>query len=378
MRNNTAAHLSAPPNLYDRRAERAYAAGLAAQQQAQADAIRAEAAIRQRRAEREEQRQDAAERERLRLMRANQRKARRAAFRTTVRGSAVRFAPLLAGGIAMGAPILLAWSGQLAFGVEVMQLGALAVMVPISLEGAVWYVAYLVHRAAQAGLPTGVYRSWAWALALVAAGMNFWHGATSSGGAQRGAVLALASLLGVGLWELTVRLRERRQRGRTVAQARTAMARRIRYPRISWTAWSIRTALGPDCSPEEAWEAAWKRWHPGGDVRTVRIARTYTFRKAAGVPVRVVRRVFTYRPGKTRTEPVRPPAPDGPPPADKETFVQEITAEILAAAGRGDRWGPDYEALQARTGRSRSWLEKRVREARTVLIRTDARTEVAA
>ncbi|MGW6498531.1 DUF2637 domain-containing protein [Nonomuraea angiospora] len=419
MQHDMAAHHSAPaPNLYDRRAERTYAAGLAAQQRAAAEAIRADAAIRLRRAEREEQRQDAFERERARLISSNRWKTRRANARAAVRDSAVRFAPLAAGGAAMGAPILLAWSGQLAFGVEVMQLGPLAAMVPIALEGAVWYVAYLVHRASQLGLPTGVYRAWAWILAGVAAGMNFWHGASSAGGVQRGAVLALASLLGVGLWELTVRLRERRQRGRTVAEARTAMARRIRYPRISWTAWSIRTALGPGCSAEEAWTMAWERWNPApadadsGEVRTVRrayvfhrgaprtapvrralvfrtaprteapptvrLARTFAFRKmAAATPVRIVRRAFTFQPS-ARTEPVQPPVEVGPQPADKDTFAAELRGEILAAAARNEKWGPDYDALMARARRSRSWVEKRVREARTALIRTDARTGVAA
>lgn len=397
MQHDMAPPSSAPLNLYDRRAERTYAAGIADQQRAQAEAIRADAAIRLRRAEKEEQRQDAVERQQLRTVRANRRKNRRAAARTAVRQSAVRFAPIAAGGAAMGAPIMLAWSGQLAFGAEVMLLGPLAVVVPIALEGAVWYVAYLVHRAAQLSLPTGIYRTWAWILAATAAAMNFWHGATSAGGAQRGAILALASLLGVGLWELTVRLRERRQRGRTVAEARTAMARRIRYPRISWTAWSIRTALGSGCSAEEAWTAAWQRWHaprqPVREARTVRrsfvfhrgaprtepvrIARTFAFRRAADVaPVRIIRRAFTFR-TEPCTEPVLSPVELPETPADKDVFVREITGEILAAAERGDRWGPDYDALIARARRSRSWVEKRVREARTALIRTDSRTEKA-
>ncbi|MFI6534212.1 hypothetical protein ACIBHY_17255 [Nonomuraea sp. NPDC050547] len=352
------------PSLYDKRAERTYAAGLAAQQQAAAEAVRADAAIRLRRAERQQMHEDAVERERIRLARAQRWRARRRAAAQTVRGSAVRFAPAFAGGIAMGAPILLAWSGQLAFGAEVMLLGPLAIMVPIALEGAVWYVALLEHRAGRAGLPTGIYRAWAWILAAVAASMNFWHGATSAGGAQRGAVLALASLLGVGLWQLTICLRAGRQRRRTLAQARTSWARRIRYPRISWTAWSIRTALGPDCTPEAAWAAAWERWHPAA--------------VAPERPVTVVRRAWTYTAGADRTEPaVAPvrrayvfrtvPVPAGQGPAEREPFVRTLTDEILAAADRGEKWGPDYDALIARARRSKSWVEKRVREARTAV-----------
>ncbi|WP_345095624.1 DUF2637 domain-containing protein [Planomonospora venezuelensis] len=239
------------PTLYDRRAERLIAAGIAAQQEAAAAAVRAETELRLRQAARDDARQEAAERDRARRDRAYRWKTRRA----ELAASAVRSGPLLAGGIAMGAPIILAWSGQLAFGRDIMLLGPLAPAVPVALEGAVWYVAYLIHRASEAGLPTGVYRAWAWILAGVAAGMNYWHGATSAGGAQRGAVLALASLLGVGLWELTVRLRERRQRGRTVTEARTAAWRRLRYPILSWNAGSIRSARG--CTIGDAWTAAW-------------------------------------------------------------------------------------------------------------------------
>ncbi|MGA5764459.1 hypothetical protein [Nonomuraea bangladeshensis] len=109
-------------------------------------------------------------------------------------------------------------------------------------------------------------------------------------------------------------------------------------------------------------------------VRTVRHVRAFTFARAADAPaqaVRTIRRMFTYQPGRARTEPV-------PAPAERETFVAELREEILAAAERGETWGPDYEALMARSGRSRSWTEKRVREARTALFRTDSRTEAAA
>lgn len=409
-----------PVNLYDRRAERAYAAGIAEQQRANAEALRADTALRLRQAERAEAREDAAERDRIRRTRSYQWKTWRSAKAATIRRSAVRFAPILAGGVAMGAPIVLAWSGQLAFGSEVMLLGQLAFVVPVALEGAVWYVAYLVHRAAELGLPTGVYRAWAWALAAIAAAMNFWHGATQAGGAQRGAVLALASLLGVGLWELTVRLRERKQRGRSAADLRTAMARRLRYPVLTFAAWSIRIARGPACTVEEAWTAAWERRYgvaPGEDrtvrtepdpvrrayvfrtvrtdkprtvrrtftfrpgarteePRTVRLARTFAFRTGPAVePVRTIRRAFTFQAGAPRTEPepVREPARTEPDPvlADKDTFVRTITGEILAAADRGDEWGPDYAELMARTGRSKSWCEKAVRTARTGLFRTE-------
>ncbi|MFD1940575.1 hypothetical protein ACFSKW_54890 [Nonomuraea mangrovi] len=119
--------------------------------------------------------------------------------------------------------------------------------------------------------------------------------------------------------------------------------------------------------------------------RTVRLARTFAFVKGmTAEPARTIRRAFTFQPG-ARTAPVRrayvfrtPSVPAGQQPVDRDAFVREVTDEILAAAERGDRWGPDYAELTARARRSRSWVEKRVREARTAVFRTDRRTEVAA
>ena len=108
-------------------------------------------------------------------------------------------------------------------------------------------------------------------------------------------------------------------------------------------------------------------------VRVVRHLRTFAFTKTVAAPVRVIRRAFTFQP-EARTAPVQPPEQ----PVDREAFVRDLTAEILAAAGRGDRWGPDYDALMARTGRRRSWCEKAVRDARKAVFGTGTRTEVAA
>lgn len=97
-------------------------------------------------------------------------------------------------------------------------------------------------------------------------------------------------------------------------------------------------------------------------VRDVRHRRVFTFARAASARE------------QARTKPVRQPVRQ---PAEREAFVAELREEILAAAERGDTWGPNYEDLMARSGRSRSWTEKRVREARASLFRTDARTGVS-
>lgn len=118
----------------------------------------------------------------------------------------------------------------------------------------------------------------------------------------------------------------------------------------------------------------------------VRLSRRFEFvQQPAEPPMIVHRRVFAFQPGAARTAPVRrlivvrtrsvSPAQE---PVERDVFVREVTAEILAAADRGDRWGPDYDRLMERSRRSRSWCEKVVSDARKAVFRTERRTEGAA
>jgi hypothetical protein len=48
----------------------------------------------------------------------------------------------------------------------------------------------------------------------------------------------------------------------------------------------------------------------------------------------------------------------------KNELTADLVAQILTAAEADHTWRPNYEDLRRRTGLSRSWCEKRVREAR--------------
>ncbi|GII91155.1 hypothetical protein [Sinosporangium siamense] len=83
----------------------------------------------------------------------------------------------------------------------------------------------------------------------------------------------------------------------------------------------------------------------------------------------------TEETAEARTGIAAAPAVDAAPPAvSREQIVAELRTEILRAADRGERWAPNYTALEARTGRRRSWCEKAVRDARTALIHTEDNT----
>lgn len=241
----------------DRRATRILAT-------AEADRIRAHT---------EQVRTDTAERWRhqhaeAREQRASARRAARA--RTWTRrwsgvraaaGVVVRSAPALAGVAACVAPTAIATRGQYEFGVEVMRLGAMAVLVPVMLEGAAWMLAWQRYQAVAAGDPATRLTVGVWALAGAAAGLNFWHGATGLGGSvQVGVTYGVASVVGFGLVELLARHRAgatpRAQQRR--ARRRLALARAVRFPRVSWAAWSRRVAHGAATDPEQVWRQVWE------------------------------------------------------------------------------------------------------------------------
>jgi hypothetical protein len=74
----------------------------------------------------------------------------------------------------------------------------------------------------------------------------------------------------------------------------------------------------------------------------------------------------------TRTDDPPPPGPD--PDVDRDALVAELAADIVATTSAGERWRPDYPALEFRTGFGRSWCEKAVRDGRRAAARTDADT----
>ncbi|MFI6513310.1 DUF2637 domain-containing protein [Streptosporangium sp. NPDC050855] len=255
--------------FYDPRAQRAVAGAEAERARAEAEAIRTQTALAAEAERRRLRRQDEAETGRARAERkqeaAKRSKERTEAMRAGARGLAAALrsrSEAIVGAVAMGSPMFIAWGGQLAFASDQMQLGAAAVTLPIAMEGSVLYTAYLTNLALDKGLPTGRYRLMTVLMAATAAAMNLWHQVDKAAtpldpwaGLQIGVIYAVASLLGIVLWELRAALKKQAIAKRSAAELRRAAWRRIRYPRLSWSAASIQGAQG--CSIDEAWQQAW-------------------------------------------------------------------------------------------------------------------------
>ncbi|GAA4630081.1 hypothetical protein GCM10023196_053970 [Actinoallomurus vinaceus] len=248
---------------WDVRSERITAKAQAAKAQAEAEAIRVQTDAA--RAQVEDER--AARADRRKAERRQERRKRWADQRAAVAGRVRRYAVPVA---AIGSPEVIAWAGQYGFGAEKMHLGVLAPLLPVALEGGVLYSATLALEAVDAGKPAGKYRAATWVQAAIAAALNYWHG--SKDGADVGVALALTSLLGIVMLELTIALRRHKNSGRSATELRTGLVRRIRYPRLSIAATAIAAARGLDV--EAAWRAAWVDRYGIGPDSTRRDRRT--------------------------------------------------------------------------------------------------------
>lgn len=150
-------------------------------------------------------------------------------------------------------PISLAWQAQALFANEVLRFAEpLNHAFPAAIETGAWLCAFEAHRRIRRGDSPGLLPTYMWALAGAAAAINGGHGLTD-GGLVAGLALAVLSLLGVFLHSIRQGLDAARVSGD--GRARLALWRRIRYPRLSIAAASLRAAR--ELAPAAAWELAW-------------------------------------------------------------------------------------------------------------------------
>ncbi|MFD7236885.1 DUF2637 domain-containing protein [Streptomyces syringium] len=230
---------------------------LSEREQDRADkAALAEARREARRLEREQDRADRA------AARGEKRqdKAARAARWRGARAWVVANGALICTGVVMGCAIVPALVSQFT-ALSTAGLGPLlAALLAAMLEGAAWAATFGAAKAARNGQPTGRYRAATWSCAFVAAGVNFWHGSRDYG-LWLGVVLAAASLVAVGMWELHLHgthapTREERERSRHERR------RRWHHRKVCRTADRLITAAPYGTLPaENAFAAAWRVRH---------------------------------------------------------------------------------------------------------------------
>ncbi len=228
-----------------------------------------DAAARRRREDRDDKDQRAKQR------RADRRAARRVwlSSRLPDLGMAALWATMIV------LPISLAWQAQALFALETLRIAEpFNHAFPAAIETGAWLCAFEAHRRIRRGDSAGLLPTYMWVLAGAAAGINGAHGLADSGPVA-GLALAVLSLLGVFLHSIRQGLDAARVSGN--GHARLALWRRIRYPRLSIAAASLRAAR--ELTPAEAWRLAWiDRFGVGPDAsrRERRLARLAVRRDA--------------------------------------------------------------------------------------------------
>ncbi|MYS07437.1 hypothetical protein GTW71_13565 [Streptomyces sp. SID6041] len=143
--------------------------------------------------------------------------------------------------------------------------GLLAAM----LEGGAWAITFMGKQAEDAGREPRKYRIGTWAVATVAAAVNFWHGLEAYGDHPWVAfVLGASSLFAIYIWDLKThgshgKTREQKQADK--ARRAHVSARRKHHPEIVEQAVKLQAALPFGVLDDEsAFAAAW-RIHTGAE-----------------------------------------------------------------------------------------------------------------
>ena len=169
-------------------------------------------------------------------------------------------------------PVALAWQAQAMFAATTLGFASpWHHLFPAAVECAAWLCAFESIRRVRAGLSAGLLPTYMWVLAGSAAVINGAHG-WRDGGPVAGLSLAFLSVLGVFLHHIRQGLDGARATG---GRSRLVLWRRLRYPRLSIAAASLRAARD-DLTPAAAWQLAWEdRYGIGPDAgrRERRVAR---------------------------------------------------------------------------------------------------------
>ncbi|MDJ1645162.1 hypothetical protein [Streptomyces pakalii] len=180
------------------------------------------------------------------------------------------------------APMAVAWTGQAGFAQDILGwITPWTILFAAAFELSTAFVGWMYHQARKDGDAGTLYRIATWVFAMGAAVMNFWHasGKPTPGtrvwdeSARRWAeevtywhftpkavAFATMSIVGMALWELYATLLHRRalRKDGKVAQARPTigLVRWFRYPRHSFTAWSLAITDASLSTLNRAWFAA--------------------------------------------------------------------------------------------------------------------------
>jgi hypothetical protein len=331
----------------------------------------------------ERRREELALQREQRLIKAQEKRERKAArgkARTDRRAQLRKLTPIVGRRFMIvgpiSAPMAVAWVGQIQFAMDTLKWWLVfALVFAASWELSTAFVGWMYHQARKAGDSGLLFRVATWVFAASAGAMNYWHAspvindkihlAPTPKAVSYGAM----SLVGIALWELYSSLtarQELRRRGIVPeARPRFGVARWMRYPGITWTAWSLTIRYGITTTAE-AWSAAVrernrKRLEKAGRGRA---PIHFTVVRGSGARVSTAPMKVWTQPPVFWTPSVRTTVPavalteTGP---DRRT--QTADRSETSGPGRTDNTGPDRSEKQTES-ESETGPAKRTRTAK--------------
>lgn len=264
------------------------------------------------------------------------------------------------------APMSVAWTGQGAFAMNTLGWTFWGgVLYAAAYELTAVFCAWMYHEARKDGDKGIEYRLATWLFASGAAVQQWWHYSDDWSATPRSVTFSTMTMVGLMVWELYARLvhrRKLRDDGRIGGvRPRLGLARWVRYPRTSWTAWSL-SILNGYTTLEESWTAAVKERTRQDKERTRRKDRA-DLKRPKTDPAPTPR---TSDPIRREIEPtedaVKVERTDLPGPrTDRRelTAGPEQTSPDLPAAPTGDRSDFDPTDLERRA--VREMIERKIR-----------------
>ncbi|MCT9142425.1 DUF2637 domain-containing protein [Streptomyces violarus] len=229
--------------------------------------------------------------------------------------------------------IAFAFPGQFLAVVTLGVFWALALLVPVFIEGATWAMAWLRKWAVENNKPAKLYTVMTWLFASVAAGLNAWHHADKP---ELAVVFAASSLFGVAVFEIYMHSQMHRVGGRSAEEIKLALLRRIKHPRVARRAVWLRTATMPPLSEAEAWERAWRQLRGAEPGVTKRLLKRHG--KQAAEVAKLVEASAERRPTASLEIFDAPPARVREVPANEGWMIdREAIAKVLADPANGRR-----------------------------------------
>jgi hypothetical protein len=158
------------------------------------------------------------------------------------------------------APMSVAWTGQAGFAMKVIGWDLPAALVyAAAYELTTTFCGWMYHEARKDGDSGLEYRLATWAFASGSAAQQWWHYSDHWSATPRSVTFASMTIIGLAVWELYARLIHRRElrrtKMRTTALPKLGLVRWVRFPRLSWSAWSAMVRAGIR-DLDQAWSIA--------------------------------------------------------------------------------------------------------------------------